>query len=87
VSARDPKFIAILRQAVRGEVKPDCPLARYSTYRIGGPAAVFLPASPEDVTAALRAAHKAGVAVFPLGLGSNLLLPDEGMDALVIRMG
>jgi UDP-N-acetylmuramate dehydrogenase len=86
-SARDPAFVVALRAAVRGEVRPDEPLARYSTYRIGGPATVLLPAAPEDVGAALRAAAAAGVPWFALGLGSNILLPDEGMDALVIRLG
>jgi UDP-N-acetylmuramate dehydrogenase len=32
-------------------------------------------------------AHEAGVPWFAIGLGSNILLPDEGLDALVIRMG
>ena len=48
---------------------------------------MVLPAAPEDVAAALRLAHRAGVPVFALGLGSNVLLPDEGLDALVIRLG
>jgi len=86
-TARDPAFIAALRAQVRGEVRADEPLARYSTYRIGGPATVLLPAVAEDVGVALRAASAAGVPWFALGLGSNLLLPDEGMDALVIRLG
>ncbi|HEV8598058.1 MAG TPA: UDP-N-acetylmuramate dehydrogenase [Gemmatimonadales bacterium] len=87
MSARDPRFAGALAKAVRGEVKRDASLARYSTYRIGGPATVFLPASAEDVTVALRAARDAGVQVFPLGLGSNVLLPDAGLDALVLRLG
>ena len=87
MSARDPRFVAALAKAVRGEVKREASLARYSTYRIGGPATVLLPASPEDVSAGLRHAARAGVAVFPIGLGSNLLLPDEGMEALVLRLG
>ncbi|HEX5631614.1 MAG TPA: UDP-N-acetylmuramate dehydrogenase, partial [Gemmatimonadales bacterium] len=41
----------------------------------------------EDVAIGLRAAHEAGVPWFALGLGSNILLPDEGLDALVIRLG
>ena len=72
---------------VRGTVRVAEPLARYSTYRIGGPATVLLPAVPEDVGAALRFAAEAGVPWFALGLGSNILLPDEGLDALVIRLG
>jgi UDP-N-acetylmuramate dehydrogenase len=87
VTARDPAFVRQLRTALRGHVREDEPLARYSTYRIGGPATVVLPAGAEDVAIALRAAHAAGVPWFAVGLGSNILLPDEGLDALVIRLG
>jgi UDP-N-acetylmuramate dehydrogenase len=87
VTAQDTKFIAALRGRVRGKVKETEPVARYSTYRIGGPATVLLPGGPEDVAAALALAHEAGVPWFAVGLGSNILLPDEGLDALVIRLG
>ena len=87
MSARDPDFVAELARAIRGEVRESAPLARYSTYRIGGPATVLLPASAEDVAAGLRLAARAGIPVFALGLGSNVLLPDDGLDALVIRLG
>jgi UDP-N-acetylmuramate dehydrogenase len=87
LTARDPAFVRNLRTKLRGEVREDESLARYSTYRIGGPATVVLPAGPEDVGTALRAAHEAGVPWFAIGLGSNILLPDAGLDALVIRMG
>jgi UDP-N-acetylmuramate dehydrogenase len=87
LSARDPGFAAALRARVRGEVREGEPLGRYSTYRIGGPATVLLPATAEDVATGLRAAHEAGIPWFALGLGSNILLPDEGLEALVIRLG
>jgi UDP-N-acetylmuramate dehydrogenase len=87
LSARDSGFAAGVRAAVRGEVRESEPLARYSTYRIGGPATVVLPSSAEDVATAIRMAHEAGVPWFALGLGSNILLPDEGLDALVVRLG
>ena len=87
LTARDPAFAQALRARLRGEVREDEGLARYSTYRIGGPATVVLPAAPEDVGIALRLAHEAGIPWFALGLGSNILLPDEGLDALVIRLG
>ena len=87
LTARDPKFVRALRGRVGGKVKEAEPVARYSTYRIGGPATVLLPATPEDVGAGLTLAREAGVPWFALGLGSNLLLPDEGLDALVIRLG
>ncbi len=87
MSARNSRFAAELARAVAGPVKSDAELSRFSTYRIGGPATVFLPASPEDAAAGFRHAARAGVPVFPLGLGSNVLLPDEGLDALVMRIG
>lgn len=87
MNARDPGFVEALTGRVRGEVRPGASLARFSTYRIGGPATVLLPAGEEDLAAALALAHEAGVPVFPLGLGSNVLLPDEGLEALVVRMG
>jgi UDP-N-acetylmuramate dehydrogenase len=86
-TARDPAFVARLRTLVRGEVREAEPLGRYSTYRIGGPSTVLIPQGPEDVCTALRTATEQGVAWFALGLGSNLLLPDEGLEALVIRLG
>ncbi|MGE0443171.1 MAG: UDP-N-acetylmuramate dehydrogenase [Gemmatimonadales bacterium] len=85
--ARAAAFVAELRLAVRGDVREAEPLGRYSTYRIGGPATVLLPAVAEDVAEALRLANRHGVPWFVLGLGSNVLLPDEGLSALVIRLG
>jgi UDP-N-acetylmuramate dehydrogenase len=87
LTARDSGFAAGVRAGIRGEVRESEPLARYSTYRIGGPATVVLPSSAEDVATAIRMAHEAGVPWFALGLGSNILLPDEGLDALVVRLG
>ncbi|MBA3496400.1 MAG: UDP-N-acetylmuramate dehydrogenase [Gemmatimonadales bacterium] len=87
LTARDPAFARAVRSKVRGELREEESLARYSTYRIGGTATVVLPAVGEDVGIAIRMAHEAGVPWFALGLGSNILLPDEGLDALVIRIG
>jgi UDP-N-acetylmuramate dehydrogenase len=87
LSARDPAFAAALRQHVRSEVREEERSGRYSTWRIGGPATVLHAECAEDVGVALTFAAAAGVPWFALGLGSNLLLPDEGLDALVIRIG
>jgi UDP-N-acetylenolpyruvoylglucosamine reductase len=64
------------------------PLARYTTLGTGGPARWF--ARPETVAQleealAFATEHGAGVAV--VGLGSNLLAADEGVDQLVLRLG
>jgi len=87
LTARDPAFAAGLRARVRGEVREGEALGRYSTYRIGGPATVLLAGSVDDVGGAVRFAVAEGVPWFALGLGSNILLPDAGLDALVIRLG
>ena len=87
MSARATTFLTDLRAAVSGEVREAEPLSRYSTYRIGGPATMLFPKAVEDIERAASLATGRGVAWFALGLGSNVLLPDEGLDALVIRLG
>lgn len=86
-SARDSGFARSLRDLVAGEVREQEALARWSTYRIGGHATVLFPGNPEDVALALQHCTALGVPWFALGLGSNLLFPDDGLDALVIRLG
>ena len=81
LTARDAAFAAALRARVRGQVKEAEPLARYSTYRIGGPATVLHPAAGEDVGTALRLAHEAGIPWFVVGLGRN------GMEYSVCLIG
>ena len=64
------------------------PLARHTTYRIGGPARYFLnPAEVADVEKALQFAQDKGVPWLVLGLGSNVLVKDGGYPGLVIRLG
>lgn len=77
-----------LEARIAGEVRFDEPLAPYTTYRIGGPAAALvLPAQAADVVAALRFAAETGARWLALGLGSNLLVCDAGFDGVVIRLG
>ena len=66
---------------------PRAPMARYTTFRVGGEADVLVDiASAEDVTVALRAARHAGVPVTVIGNGSNLLVLDGGIRGLVLRL-
>jgi UDP-N-acetylmuramate dehydrogenase len=68
-------------------VTPGVELARYTTLGTGGPARAFAePAAAAEVEAALRAAGADGLAVATVGLGSNLLVADAGVDALVLRL-
>ncbi|MHB8059737.1 MAG: UDP-N-acetylmuramate dehydrogenase [Gaiellaceae bacterium] len=62
-------------------------LGRYTTFGSGGPARGFARArSEEDVTAALAWASERDLPVFPLGFGSNLLVADQGVEALALRL-
>jgi UDP-N-acetylenolpyruvoylglucosamine reductase len=62
-------------------------LARHTTIGTGGPARWFgRPESVHELHELLRWADERGVAVEVIGLGSNLLVHDEGVDALVLKL-
>ncbi len=62
-------------------------LAPYTTFGIGGPARWFAEARTEaDVEEAAAFAREAGVPIFALGGGSNLLVSDSGYPGLVLRI-
>ncbi len=64
------------------------PLARHTTYRLGGPARyVILPADVDDVAKALDFARDRTLPWIVLGLGSNVLVKDAGFPGVVIRIG
>ncbi len=71
---------------VRGRLIRDEPLAPYTWLRVGGPADVlYLPADEADLQAFL-AALDPGVPVTPLGVGSNTLVRDGGVEGVVVRL-
>lgn len=72
---------------VRGTLTPNRPLADLTWLRVGGPADwLFQPADEADLCAFLGALDSA-VPVFPIGVGSNLIVRDGGMRGVVIRLG
>jgi len=72
---------------VRGTLTPNRPLNELTWLRVGGPADwLFQPADLEDLQAFL-AALDPEIAVFPMGVGSNLIVRDGGLRAVVIRLG
>jgi UDP-N-acetylmuramate--L-alanine ligase/UDP-N-acetylenolpyruvoylglucosamine reductase len=63
------------------------PLARRTTLRVGGCARLYAePADEADLRVLLAAAAEAGVPALMLGRGSNLIVPDDGVDGLVIAL-
>lgn len=72
---------------VRGTLTPNKDLSSLTWLRVGGPADwLFQPADVEDLSAFLTALDPS-VPVFPMGVGSNLIVRDGGLRAVVIRLG
>jgi UDP-N-acetylmuramate dehydrogenase len=68
-------------------IEENVPLGRLTTVGIGGPARHFArPATLGELEEALVWAGERGLDVFTIGLGSNLLIADEGVEALVLRL-
>lgn len=62
------------------------PLARHTTYRIGGPVAFLaFPEKAEHLRIIAEEIRKSGLPYFILGNGSNILAPDEGFPGWVIK--
>ena len=72
---------------VRGTLTPDKDLSTLTWLRVGGPADyLFQPADLDDLADFLRNLP-ADITTFPMGVGSNLIVRDGGIRAVVIRLG
>jgi len=72
---------------VRGTLTPGKDLSGLTWLRVGGPADwLFQPADVDDLAGFLRALDPE-VPVFPMGVGSNLIVRDGGLRGVVIRLG
>ena len=63
------------------------PMAKHTTFRIGGPAEVYACPNQEQLPALIEAAKKENAEVTVIGNGSNLLVGDKGIRGLVIEIG
>ncbi|WP_421722846.1 UDP-N-acetylmuramate dehydrogenase [Bauldia sp.] len=81
-----PLIDAIDTEGIRGRISVDAPLAPFTWFRVGGPAEVlFQPADADDLALFLQRLDPA-VPVLVIGVGSNLLVRDGGIDGVVIRL-
>jgi UDP-N-acetylmuramate dehydrogenase len=72
---------------VRGKMMYRADLAPFTWFRVGGPAdVIFLPEDAADLSEFLRNLDP-GIPVLTIGVGSNLLVRDGGIDGVVIRLG
>lgn len=70
------------------DLRENVPLAPLTTLNVGGNARYFVrPETEEELLKAFEFARSNGFDIFVLGGGSNILISDEGIDALVIHIG
>jgi UDP-N-acetylmuramate dehydrogenase len=88
VSAADSTIEKILRKInIQGRISRDEPMSRHTTFRIGGPADLFLqPEDPAQLAALFALLHAEGIPCFALGGGANILVSDRGIRAAVVDL-
>jgi UDP-N-acetylmuramate dehydrogenase len=78
----------ILRTGCGKRLRVVFPLAPLTTFRIGGPAALYLEAEDDgDLAVGAEAVGSTGIPWIVLGKGSNVLVSDQGFEGLVVRLG
>lgn len=76
-----------LGKVVKGRIEADVPMCKLTTWRIGGPADLMVWAeSPEDVRATIQAAIEYALPWQVVGNGSNLLVLDNGLRGITIKL-
>lgn len=84
-------YITALEQIAKQtgcEYKLSEPMSKHTTFKIGGPADIFLEPDCEiQISTALRYCHDNGVRCYIIGNGSNLLINDKGIRGCVIHIG
>ena len=71
----------------RGSIVENKQLAKITWLRVGGPADFFfMPADTQDLIEFLRKLPE-NIKIFPIGVGSNLIVRDGGIRGVVIRLG
>jgi UDP-N-acetylmuramate dehydrogenase len=79
--------LAELQAVIRGRVSLDEPMARHTTFRVGGPADAFVnPSDLDDLRTLLRWLAERGVPATVIGNGSNLVVSDRGIRGAVISL-
>jgi len=77
----------VVEKLGKRRVKVAEPIAKYTTFGIGGPADLFYEAKTrEELVRAVRLAQKLNISFFILGAGSNILVADEGLRGFVIAV-
>ncbi len=76
-----------LAPKLRGRLLPNAPLGEATWFRVGGPAQVLFSPTDEEDLAYLLSAIPRDIPVTVIGLGSNLIVRDGGIEGVVVRLG
>lgn len=80
------EFKTRLMNEIAGEVLFEEPMGSHSTLKIGGPAEAFVtPTDRENLIKAIDLAREENIEYYVMGVGSNILFRDEGVDGLIIN--
>lgn len=80
--------IEIFAREAGCRVLTDAPMSEYTTFKIGGSAALLVePQSEKELSLILSKCAQEGVKPYIIGNGSNLLVDDGGIDSVVIKIG
>jgi len=83
----EDRRLSLLKKKLGDKVKPNEPLGRHTSFKIGGPAALFYEAETEaELVRVVELSRELGVPFFILGGGSNVLFNDEGFRGIVIKI-
>ncbi|AEJ62126.1 UDP-N-acetylenolpyruvoylglucosamine reductase [Spirochaeta thermophila DSM 6578] len=73
---------------ITGSVLPDEPMARHTSFQVGGPADLFVvPEDREEFVRVVRMVREEGLPLFVLGGGANILVSDRGVRGVVVHTG
>jgi UDP-N-acetylmuramate dehydrogenase len=79
--------LTLIHQKISPAVRSNEPMSKHTTFKIGGPAQFFFEAkTADDAVKAVSAAKEIGMPMFVFGGGSNMLVSDNGIKGLVIKM-
>ncbi len=80
-------LIKRLQSELSCPVATEVPLSPLNTFGIGGPAACLVsPRQVEDISAAMQLCHEERIPLYVLGAGSNIIVPDDGIDGVVLHL-
>lgn len=82
------QWLSKLARLEVGEILPDEPMSKHTTWKIGGPAdAMIVPQNVRQLQELIRLLHEEQIPWMTVGKGSNMLVSDKGIRGCVIRLG